>query len=90
MATWHKSDHEGETGNASKPRNGEQKLELPREEWLLGHDAENWARTVWEEIRLAVVEGREVRRERLAAGVESDEVSKMEGGQFGFVSERGN
>ena len=91
MAAWHRSDHEGETVNAGKLRNGEQKkLELPREKWLLEHDAENWARTVWDEIRLAVVEGWEVGRERLAAGVESDEVSKMERGQFGFVSERGN
>ena len=91
MAMWHKSDHHDETDNRIKPKKGEQKkVELPRDEWLLGHDAEKWAREVWEEIRLAVVEGREVKRERLAAGVESDEVSGMEGAQFGFVSERGN
>ena len=88
---WHKSDHHDETGNVGRPREKEQKkMELPTEEWLLGHDAEKWARAVWEEIRLAVVEGREVRRERLAAGVESDEVSRMERGQFGFVSKRGS
>jgi len=73
MATWHQKDEKGETKEKEEPKN----MELPRDKWLLGHDAEVWAREVWDEVREEVCGGNTVRMERLAAGPESEEVRGM-------------
>lgn len=76
METWHRKGEE----RWEEVRREPGKVELPREEWLLGHDAEGWARRVWEEVRGEVAgagKGKVVGRERLAAGPESEEVREM-------------
>ena len=70
MKNWHRKNEEEWGEVREQPR----KLELPRNEWLLGHDAESWCRGVWEEVWEELDGGLEVRRERLAAGPESTEV----------------
>lgn len=71
MAKWHQKGDKGglEAKEMGKPKN----MELPREEWLLEHDAEGWAREVWDEAREEVCGGNSMKRERMAAGPESEE-----------------
>ena len=75
MAAWHRKDEKGALEAIEKVE--PKKMELPRAEWLLRHDAEVWAREVWDGVREEVCGGDMVRREWLAAGPESEEVRGM-------------
>ena len=75
MATWHQKDEKG--GLEAKEKEEPKSMELPRDEWLLAHDAEVWAREVWGGVREEVCGGNRVWREMLAAGPESEEVRGM-------------
>ncbi|KAF8470685.1 hypothetical protein BDZ91DRAFT_693643 [Kalaharituber pfeilii] len=70
MKNWHKTEEREWEAAKEQPKS----VQLPRDEWLLGHDAETWCHDVWEEVLEELSGGKPVRRERLAAGPESTEV----------------
>lgn len=63
---WHKADW-------TKVRQNPESIRMPREDWLLKHDSERFARRMWDRVVAELAGGEEVPRRSLAAGRDSDE-----------------
>lgn len=63
---WHKVDW-------TKVRQNPESIRMPREDWLLKHDSERFARRMWSRAVAELAGGEKIPMKSLAAGMDSDE-----------------